>query len=431
MSNQFHNTLQFAKSKDLADPLHHFRHRFHFPKTAEGNHSIYFCGNSLGLLPRTVHRALEIELEDWQNLSVQGHGKARTPWFSYHEVLSLSLASLVGAKTTEVVAMGSLTANLHSLLATFYRPNTTRKQILILGQEFPSDRYAIESHVQWHGLKREEVIVEMIPEAGELLINPDRLIEKIRQLGESLSLVHMSAVHYYSGQLFDVSAITKAAHEVGALVGFDLAHTIGNVPLQLHDWNVDYAVWCSYKYLNSGPGGVGGIFVHERHSSNPETLRLAGWWGNDPESRFTMPQWFTPKLTAESWQTSNAPIFPMAIHRASLEIFDEAGMDALRLKSIELTNYAEFVLRTLAHDLPDEFLTILTPSDSSQRGAQLSITSRNIRRLYDFLTENGVVVDWRQPNVIRIAPAPLYCSFEDVWCFGQILSEAMACVIQH
>jgi kynureninase len=402
-----------ARTLDADDPLASFRKEFAFPRQNQALGG-YFAGNSLGLMPLKTKDALEEVLHDWGDLAVEGHVRAQRPWYRYHEDLAPLLGDLVGAAADEVVAMNSLTVNLHLMLASFYRPTKRRRKILLLPSEFPSDRYAAESHVRWHGFDRDDCIVELdwpplepIPTAT--------IVHAIETLGEELALVQMSAVHYLTGQFFDIPTITAAAHSVGAIAGWDLAHAIGNVPLMLHDWDVDYAVWCSYKYLNSGPGGVGGAFIHRRHTQNPALMRLAGWWGNDPETRFSMPKWFDPIPSADSWQLSNAPVLALAVHRVALEQFRRATMERLRHKSIQLTGFLEELLTLLGQQYPHLRITIVTPPSPQERGAQLSVQfgSRS-ESLYNYLLSTGHIVDIRKPDVIRIAPAPLYTSFMDV-----------------
>jgi kynureninase len=417
----FPSTLDEARHADTLDPLRSFRQRFHFPQH-EGADCVYFCGNSLGLLPKDAEAAVQQEFKDWQTHGVEGHFKAKHPWYSYHSMFRESLARLTGSMTSEVTCMNSLTVNVHLMLSTFYRPSGKRTVILLLGNEFPSDRYAAQSHVRMHGLDPEVNVVEIFPQPGEECLRTEDILAVIDSLGDRLCVLHFSAVHYYTGQFFDIRRITECAHEHGAIAGWDLAHAIGNVPLHLHEWNVDYAAWCSYKYLNSGPGGVGGCFVHERHCNNIDLPRPAGWWGNDEQTRFTMPHTFTPVASADSWQLSNAPVFSMAIHKAALEIFDDATMKALREKSLQLSSYLIHVIDREAELFPDDALRIITPRPDEMRGAQVStIASRNGRELFDTLTRAGVVADWRNPNVIRMAPAPLYCSFEDIYRFGEVL----------
>ena len=417
------NNLTYAVKQDERDELASFRDRFYFPKI-NGKTAVYFTGNSLGLQPKTAESYVKQELEDWAKFGVEGHFDARRPWYSYHEFFSDKLAYLAGAKPQEVVAMGSLTANLHSLMISFYRPTETRNVILCEKKAFPSDTYALQAQAKIHGLDPADVIVELEPPKGSEVISDDQVIEKIFELGESLAMVMIGGVNYYSGQVFDMAAITDAAHKVGAMCGFDLAHGIGNIELKLHEWQVDFAAWCTYKYLNSGPGSVGGIFVHKNHHKRKLPI-LAGWWGHDKEKRFLMEPEFVPMESAEAWQMSNAPVFNMASHLASLEIFHEATMGRLLAKSHCLTDYLEFVIGEVAKSTGAD-LQIITPSAHHRRGCQLSIVAHGFgRKLFDAITKEGVIADWREPNVIRVAPVPLYNSFEDVYRFGQILERAI------
>lgn len=404
---------------DRADQLYSFRSRFLFPRHEEQD-VIYFCGNSLGLQPRSVRYLMQQELDDWARYGVEGHFEARHPWFSYHNLFTGSLARLVGAHKEEVVAMNTLTVNLHLLMASFYRPDEKRYKIIMEAGAFPSDQYAMETQAQFHGLYPKDAIIEIAPKPGSFIIEEADIIAAIEAAGDSLAVVMIGGVNYYTGQFFDLKAITAAAHRVGAYAGFDLAHAVGNVNLQLHDWEVDFACWCSYKYLNSGPGGVGGAFVHQRHVTNPNILRLAGWWGNDESTRFKMEKGFVPKPTAESWQMSNAPVFNMVAHYASLDIFDKADFNALREKSEAMTGYMEFLLRQISH----LNFTIITPEDPKRRGAQLSLLFADRgREVFDALSKAGVIADWREPDVIRIAPVPLYNTYEDVFRFYDILKQ--------
>lgn len=417
MSAPFEANLAYAQSLDQTDVLYSFRERFLFPQH-EGRDVYYFCGNSLGLQPKSVKYLMDAELEDWAKHGVEGHFSARNPWFSYHKLFTERLAAIVGARQSEVVAMNTLTVNLHLLMISFYRPTNKRYKIIMEAGAFPSDQYAVETQVRMHGFDPEDAIIEIAPREGEYLIEEADVLKAIEDAGDSLALVMMGGVNYYSGQLFDMAKITQAAHRVGAYAGFDLAHAVGNVPLQLHDWNVDFACWCSYKYLNSGPGGVGGIYVHEHHASNPKTFRLAGWWGNDEKIRFRMEKGFVPTPTAESWQMSNAPVFNMVAHHASLDIFEKAGIAALREKSERLTAYLEYLLGQVTQ-LPFE---IITPADPKRRGCQLSMLFKDRgREVFDALTAQGVIADWREPNVIRVAPVPLYNTFEDVYRLYEIM----------
>ncbi len=413
----FEPTLEYAQGQDDIDILFSFRERFHIPQH-EGQDCIYLCGNSLGLQPKSTAYLFEKELADWAKWGVEGHFNAERPWFSYHQLFSPSLARIVGANKEEVVAMNTLTVNLHLLLLSFYKPAGTRYKIIMEAGAFPSDQYAIETQVRMYGHNPDDAIIELTPREGEYCLRDEDILQAIADAGESVACVMMGAVNYYTGQYYDLKSITEAAHRIGAIAGFDLAHAMGNIPLQLHDWQVDFACWCSYKYLNSGPGGVGGIFVHEKHGNNPEVFRLAGWWGNDESTRFKMKKGFIPAKGAASWQMSNAPVFNMVGHRASLDIFDKTSMRDLRAKSKRLTAYLEFLLHQLKH----LSFTIITPSESERRGAQLSLLFHDKgREAFDALTQQGVIADWREPNVIRVAPVPLYNSFEDVYRFYEVL----------
>ena len=417
-------TEAYAREADAADPLRDFRREFLFPQH-EGRDVLYFTGNSLGLQPKGAALILQEELEDWAQYGVEGHFQARRPWYSYHEIFSESLARIVGAKPKEVVAMNGLTTNLHLLLVSFYRPEGRRRKILCEERPFPSDTYAMASQIAFHGGDPDQDLVEMRPRTGEHTLRTEDIEARIAELGDELALVLFGGVNFYTGQAFDLEAITKAGHAAGALVGFDLAHAAGNIPLKLHDGGVDFACWCSYKYLNSGPGSVAGAFVHERHLGT-DLPRFAGWWGHDKDERFKMERTFKPMPTAEAWQLSNAPVFAMAPHRASLDLFDRAGMDALVAKSRRLTAFLEAVIDQVASDTGKQ-LEIITPRDPDQRGCQLSVVLHGEgRALFDELTRRGVVADWREPNVIRLAPVPFYNSFQDVWRFGEVLKECQS-----
>lgn len=426
----YQNSLAFAKEMDSQDALSSYREKFYIPKDQEGKDLIYFCGNSLGLQPKSAKEKIDQELEDWKNLGVEAHFQGKNPWFSYHHFLTKESANLVGAKESEVVVMNSLSVNLNLLMISFYRPTAKRNKILIEGGAFPSDYYAVEQQIKLHGYNPNHSLVEMLPREGEYTLRTEDIIQRIQELEDELALVMFGGVNYFTGQFFDLAAITKAGHKVGAQVGFDLAHTAGNIPLKLHEWDVDFACWCSYKYLNSGPGGTSGIFVHERHGNNKDLPRLAGWWGNDEKTRFKMQKGFEPQSGAGGWQMSNAQIFPMAIHKASLEIFEAAGIQALRDKSLLLTGFLEFLIIEANKD-NDLGFKIITPSNPNERGCQLSLmTSSNGKQLFEKLTAHGVVADWREPNeafgqggVIRIAPTPLYNTFEDVFSFMEILKS--------
>jgi kynureninase len=422
---QFENTLAFAQSLDQVDPLRSFRDKFHFP-TFHKNEIRYFTGNSLGLQPKSTSNYIQEELDDWAKFGVEGHFLSRRPWYSYHENLTEKVARIVGAKPIEVVVTHSLTTNLHLLMVSFYRPQGKRTKILCETKAFPSDQYALESQVKFHGLSMDH-LVEVGPREGEQLIRIEDILSKIEELGDELALVMIGGVNYYTGQLFDMGTITKAGQKVGAIVGFDLAHAAGNINLKLNEWGVDFAAWCGYKYLNSSPGGVSGMFVHERHANNPDLPRFAGWWGYNKEKRFLMEPGFQPMPGAEGWQLSNAPVLGMAAHLASVDIFDEAGMEAIGTKRDLMTAYLEFVIDSISERNKEKCtFQLITPRDKKQRGAQLSMMALGQgRALFDALSDLGVVADWREPNVIRVAPAPLYNSFEDCWWFGNLLEKAI------
>ncbi|MBX7181688.1 MAG: kynureninase [Bacteroidia bacterium] len=416
----FENSLSFAKELDSTDHLKTYREKFHIP-THQGKELVYLCGNSLGLQPKSTADYFKQELEDWAKWGVEGHFNAKNPWFSYHDWFSSRLAQLVGAHEKEVVAMNNLTVNLHLLLVSFYRPDGKRNKIIFESTAFPSDRYALESQVKFHGLNPEECLVELYAD-DNAKISTTSILNKIKEVGDELALVMLGGVNYYSGQFFELKEITKAAHAVGAIAGFDLAHAMGNVPLELHEWNVDFACWCSYKYLNSGPGGVAGIFVHEKYGDGTGLNRFHGWWGNNAETRFLMGKEFHPAEGAEGWQLSNAPVFNMVAHRASLELFQEVGMKALREKSILLTGYLEFLLVEINRELGEEIIEILTPSNPNERGCQLSIRVRKDgKKLFEKLVSEGIMPDWREPDVIRLSPVPLYNRFEDVWRTASVI----------
>ncbi|GAB2704368.1 kynureninase [Hymenobacter frigidus] len=412
-----------AAHLDATDPLAAFRQEFHLPAGPNGQPCAYFCGNSLGLMPKAARAAAEQEFDSWERLGVEGHFQAPSFWMHYHDTLTEASARLVGALPLEVVVMNNLTVNLHLLLVSFYRPTATRYKILMEGGAFPSDQYAIESQARMHGLDPAEAIVELVPRPGEYTLRTEDIEAKIAELGNSLATVLIGGVNYYTGQAFDMATISRAGHAVGAYVGFDLAHAAGNLALHLHDWDVDFACWCTYKYLNSGPGGTSGVFVHERFAHRPDLVRLAGWWGHDASVRFQMKKGFQPMAGAAGWQLSNAQIFPMAIHRASLALVERAGgMAALRRKSEQLTGRLESHILNLG--LPTSQLEIITPADPAQRGCQLSVlVHRRGRELFDFLAAQGIIADWREPNVIRLAPVPLYNSFEDVDRVGGALAR--------
>ena len=417
---------KFAHQFDAEDSLRRFREKFYLPLGKTGEPLIYLAGNSLGLMPKSAKQLVEQELDDWARLAVDAHLDGTTPWYSYHETLREPAARLVGGKPNEVVCMNSLTVNLHLMMATFYRPTKSRFKIMMEEPAFPSDTYAIKSQIVHHGLDPNEALILARAPEGEFAIRQDDIEAALEEQGDEIALVLFAGVNFFTGQLFDIERITASAQKRGCTVGIDLAHAAGNVPLALHDWNVDFAVWCSYKYLNSGPGAVAGAFVHERHAHNRELPRLAGWWGNDPATRFRMqlePE-FVPVPSADAWQISNPPIFSMAPLRASLSIFDEAGgMEALRTKSIKLTGYLQFLSQSEPASRQKRY-TVITPHKTSERGCQLSIlVHEHPKELFGKLEAADVKCDFREPNVIRAAPTPLYNTFHEVWRFAKILTE--------
>ena len=420
----FESSLEFAKKMDANDPLNAFREKFLFPDFHKKD-IIYFTGNSLGLQPKSTRKMIEEELDDWAKYGVEGHFMSRRPWYSYHEQLTELSAYVVGAKPIETVITHSLTTNIHLLMVSFYQPNGKRTKILCEKKAFPSDQYALMSQLEFHGYDKEHLI-EIGPRDGEETIQHEDILDAIEKHKDELALVFMGGVNYYTGQFFNLKEITKAGHKAGAVVGFDLAHAAGNVNLSLHDWNIDFATWCSYKYLNSSPGGVSGIFVHEKHAENSELKRFAGWWGHDKEQRFLMEDKFIPIKGAEGWQLSNAPVLGMAAHLASLQIFKEAGMERIGSKRDLITAYLEYLILKVSAENED-FLKIITPNSIFDRGSQLSLVlKKDGKKKFDLLTEQGIIADWREPNVIRIAPAPLYNSFEDCWHFAEVLGRQVS-----
>lgn len=421
----FEASLTYAQAQDQQDELRGFRERFHLPVQANGKPYVYLCGNSLGLQPKTTATHVEQELKDWAALGVEGHLHAHNPWLPYHEFLTEHMATVVGAKTQEVVVMNTLSVNLHLMMVSFYRPEGRRTKILIEADAFPSDRYAVASQLRFHGYDPAEHLLELRAREGEACIRMEDIAEILEKEGESIALVMLGNTNYYTGQFFDMPTITRLAHTQGCMVGFDCAHGAGNVPLNLHESGADFAVWCTYKYLNSGPGSMAGCFVHERHLNNRTIPRFEGWWGHNKTTRFGMRDDFDPIPTVEAWQLSNPPILSLAAIKASLEIFAEAGMDRLRAKALRLTGYLEFLLE----QIPGNKINIITPSDPAERGCQLSIQVRDAdKRLFEAVTGAGVIADWREPDVIRVAPVPLYNSFEDVYQFTQILEEQIAAI---
>lgn len=415
-------SLAHAQSLDTQDPLSKYRSYFSIPKQKTGEEHIYLCGNSLGLMPYKAHEYVNQEMEDWGKYGVEGHFHARHPWMPYHEFLTNKMAKVVGALPHEVVVMNSLTANLHFMMVSFYRPTAERYKILIDYSPFPSDRYAVESQAKFHGYDPKDTIIELQPSSGEETVDHEDIMATIEKHGDEIALIMIGGVNYYTGQLYPLADITKAGHAKGCFVGFDLAHAAGNIDLQLHDTGSDFAVWCTYKYLNSSPGSLSGCFVHERHADDDNMPRFAGWWGHDKSTRFLMGDDFKPMRGAEGWQLSNPPILPMAAMRASLEIFEEAGMPALREKSLKMGDY----LLALLDNIDTDKISIITPREHARRGCQLSIQVKDAdKSLFDKITEAGVIADWREPDVIRIAGAPLYNSYEDCWRFVELLKNEL------
>jgi kynureninase len=408
---------------DARDPLAHFRQRFHIPQTRDGRECVYLCGHSLGLEPRSARSYMDQEFEDWARLGVEGHFHGRDPWMPYHRLLTGQTAHLVGAEPLEVVVMNSLTVNLHLMMASFYRPTAARHSIVIERGAFPSDQYAVKSQILFHGFDPQQSLIELTPREGESCLRDEDIESLIDREGNSIALILLGGVNYVTGQVFDMPGITKAGHRKGCMVGFDLAHAAGNIPLHLHDWGPDFAAWCSYKYLNGGPGCVAGCFVHERHSRAWDIPRFAGWWGHDEKTRFQMGPQFQPMAGAEGWQLSNPPIMALAPLRASMEIFSEAGMERLRSKSVALTGYMEFLLRQKASSK----FSLITPPEEQRRGAQLSIRLEHRGRdLRDRLAAEGVIGDWREPDTFRVAAVPLYNSYQDVYRFVECFAAALS-----
>lgn len=414
----YNNTLEYACILDKKDNLSKYRKEFHIPTGKNGEEHIYLCGNSLGLQPKKVKDYINQELKDWANLGVEGHLNAKNPWVPYHEFLSNSYANIVGSKPSEVIAMNTLTVNLHLMMVSFYQPTKKRHKIVMESDAFPSDIYAIESQIKYHGFSPSDSLIKLSPSEGSSSINTDTIKEVIDKEGDQIALIMLGGVNYYTGQVFDFERIVKMGREKGIIVGFDLAHAAGNIKLDLHKWEVDFAVWCSYKYLNSGPGSIGGAFIHEKHHAS-NLPRFAGWWGHDKKSRFKMPSNFKSIKSAEGWQLSNPPILSLAAIRASLSIFDEVGIDKLIIKSKQLTNYLLYLLGSIETDR----IEIITPKE---RGCQLSIKVKHgNKKLFNLLNLKGVIVDWREPDVIRVAPVPLYNSFSDIFKFYSILKEVI------
>lgn len=414
----YRNDRTFPRETDAQDPLKKYREKFFIPKGKAGDDSIYLCGHSLGLEPKTARGYVEKELEDWGTMGVEGHLHAQHPWLPYHEFLMPQTARLVNAKPEEVAVMNSLTVNLHLMMVSFYRPTPSRHKILIESNAFASDQYAVKSQISFHGFDPRKSLIEVSPGEGEATIRMEDIEDLIDREGNSIALIMIGGVQYLTGQAFDMERIVRSGHKKGCMVGFDLAHAIGNIPINLHDWGADFAVWCSYKYLNGGPGSLGGCFIHDRHLRSADLPRFAGWWGHNKITRFQMPSKFDPIPTAEGWQLSNPPIFSAAALRAALDLFDEVGMEKLRTKSVQLTSYLEFLLT----QVQGQDFEIITPKETNQRGAQLSLQfHRNGKETFKRLTDADIVCDWREPDVIRVAPVPFYNSFMDVYRFAEVL----------
>jgi len=422
-TSSFQPGEEFPAAMDARDRLAHFRQRFHLPKTKDGEECVYLCGHSLGLQPKSARSYVDQEFEDWARLGVEGHFHGTNPWMPYHRLLTEQTACLVGAQPSEVVVMNSLTVNLHLMMVSFYRPTSERHRIVIELGAFPSDQYAVKSQISFHGFAPQQSLMELSPREGESCVRDEDIDSLIDREGNSIALILLGGVNYATGQVFDMPGITKAGHRKGCVVGFDLAHAAGNIPLHLHDWGPDFAAWCSYKYLNGGPGCVGGCFVHERHSHAWDIPRFAGWWGHDEKTRFQMGPNFQAMAGAEGWQLSNPPIMALAPLRASMEIFSEAGIERLRSKSVSLTGYMEFLLRQRASSK----FSVITPPEERRRGAQLSIRLKHQGRdLCDRLTAQGVIGDWREPDTFRVAAVPLYNSYQDVYRFVERFEAALS-----
>lgn len=421
---QFENSRLFAQQLDAKDPLAKYRNEFIFPQINNKN-AIYFTGNSLGLQPKLAQSYVTEIMDDWGTLAVEGHFQAKKPWWDYHERFANQLSKVVGAKPTEITVMNTLTVNLHLMMVSFYRPTAKRYKIICEEKAFPSDQYMIASQVRFHGLNPEDAIVELKKRDGEHNFRTEDILAKIEEVGEECALILIGGVNYYTGQVFNMKTITEAGHKIGAFVGWDLAHAAGNIKLELHDWNVDFAAWCSYKYMNSGPGNVSGCFVNEKYHNKKDIPRFEGWWGHNKDRRFLMEPEFEPEDGANAWQISNAPVLALAPYLASLQMFDEVGMDALIEKRNKIVAYLEFILHEIDKEVESSF-EIITPSNQEERGTQLSVFLHGEgKELFNYLMENGVIPDWREPNVIRLAPAPFYCSYEDMYEFGQILKRGI------
>ncbi len=423
---EFQNSLAFANQLDEQDPLKDFRQQFLIPQH-NGKDAIYLCGNSLGLQPKAAQQYITDQLNNWKDLAIEGFFQGEAPWLDYHKKLTPILAQIVGAKNEEVSIMNSLTVNLHLLMVSFYQPKGKRFKILMEGGAFPSDQYAIASQVVFHGYDPKEAIIEVLPRDGEYTLRTEDILQTIKDNAHELALVLFGGINYFTGQLFDMEAITKAGHEAGAIVGFDLAHAAGNVPLNLHEWDVDFACWCSYKYMNSGPGGISGIFVNKKHFGDKTLNRFAGWWGYRQDKRFLMTSNFEAEQGAAGWQLSTAPVILLTLHKAALDIFElVGGITPLNTKSTLLTGYLEFLINEINGKKGDELFKIITPKNQQERGCQLSIVCKqNAKAVFNYLTDNGVIGDWREPNVIRLSPVPLYNSFKQVFEAGCILAASV------
>jgi kynureninase len=418
----YQNSLDYAKQLDQEDPISYLRNQFHIPRDKHGKEWLYFTGNSLGLQPKITSKYIEQELDDWANFGVEGHFEAKNPWLSYHELLTDTMAKVVGAKPIEVVVMNTLTTNLHLLMVSFYQPSKTKYKIIIESDAFPSDRYAVQSQLSFHGFDPEEALIEWKPKEGKELLDLEDLKSILDSQGDEVALLLIGGVNYYTGQYLDIKKIAELGHAKKCMVGIDLAHGAGNIQLNLHDSSIDFAAWCTYKYLNSGPGSLSGLFVHEKHAQRKDLPRFAGWWNHNKETRFNMRQPFDVMSGAEGWQLSNPPILSMAAIKASLDIFEKVGMDALVKKSKKLTGFFEYLVNEIASDT----IKIITPTNPNERGCQLSLQVKNAdKNLHKKLTENNIITDWREPDVIRCAPVPMYTSFEDVYHMVTILESLL------
>jgi kynureninase len=423
------DTLEFANQLDQQDPLRNLRDEFLIPKH-NGHDAVYLCGNSLGLQPRSAKKHIHDQLNAWEDNAVEGWFMGNEPWLNYHKQLLSPLANILGAKEAEITVMNSLTVNLHLLMVSFYKPTSKRYKILMEAGAFPSDQYAVESQARFHGFDPKDAVIEVAPRAGETTLRTEDILKQIADNADELALVLFGGINYYTGQFFDLEAIAKTGHAAGAIVGFDLAHAAGNVPLKLHDWDADFACWCSYKYMNSGPGGISGIFVHEKHFEDKSLNRFAGWWGYRRDKQFLMAPGFEAENGAEGWNVSTSPILLMALHRASLDIFEKVGgLTALRTKSETLTGYLEYKINEVNKKYGEDAYQIITPADKCQRGCQLSVVcKRDAKAIFNYLADNGVIGDWREPDVIRLSPVPLYNSYADVYKASESLFKALEAV---